>query len=329
MEFEEIDISSIRNLVDNKIRVARIINDEGFYIPYLILSNGIILMVKKGNLLIKKQVDQKCGYKAIDLTLSKNNSRTFLVHRLIASAFIPNPYNKPQVNHIDGVKTNNDVSNLEWNTAQENMDHGWRMGLHKARYGDESYNPKISSKEAKKICKLLEENELTLDEIAEKVGTTRLIVYNIKHKLAWNEISDKYMVENHTVRADGTMRMTKEIAHAVCKDLEENKLCTHEIAEKYGVSTRSVGEIYEQKTHLDVSSQYNIRNHTIRPNVDKKNMDKVKDICALLQDTDLTIAEIAEKVDAPKPLCYRILYRKAWKHISNVYDFSHRNVPAQ
>jgi hypothetical protein len=52
-------------------------------------------------------------------------------HRLIAQYFIPNPQNKPQVNHIDGDKLNNDRSNLEWATAQENSRHAWDTGLQK------------------------------------------------------------------------------------------------------------------------------------------------------------------------------------------------------
>ena len=65
----------------------------------------------------------RTGYKAI--TLFKDGKRaTYYVHRLVAETFIPNPMNLPMVNHIDEIRTNNCVFNLEWCTHQENLTHG-------------------------------------------------------------------------------------------------------------------------------------------------------------------------------------------------------------
>ena len=68
--------------------------------------------------------------------LSKNNKRIYThLHRVVAKAFIPNPENKPQVNHKDGNKQNNTVENLEWATASENLKHKYAvLGVKAGRY---------------------------------------------------------------------------------------------------------------------------------------------------------------------------------------------------
>lgn len=69
-----------------------------------------------------KQRENEFGY--LDIGLSKNNKQSrFKVHRLVVQAFLPNPNNLPQVNHIDGNKKNNNVENLEWVTAKDNTKH--------------------------------------------------------------------------------------------------------------------------------------------------------------------------------------------------------------
>ena len=86
----------------------------------------------KGNYLLKARKNKK-GY--LNLKLSKNRkAKSYRIHRLVSQAFIPNPDNLPQVNHIDGNKLNNCVDNLEWCTNEYNMKESIRLGLRNNAY---------------------------------------------------------------------------------------------------------------------------------------------------------------------------------------------------
>jgi hypothetical protein len=73
-------------------------------------------------------LDKGTGYYLVTLVNSGTRKNQF-IHRLLAQHYIPNPLNKPQVNHIDGNKQNNALSNLEWVTAKENSVHAVKLGL--------------------------------------------------------------------------------------------------------------------------------------------------------------------------------------------------------
>lgn len=87
---------------------------------------------KPGKLL--KITLMKSGYMSLELRMSDTNKR-HLVHRLIAESFISNPDNKPIVNHINGIKTDNRIENLEWCTQSENIRHAIDTGLIKGPFG--------------------------------------------------------------------------------------------------------------------------------------------------------------------------------------------------
>lgn len=84
------------------------------------------------------------GYHYVTLSLNGNRLKR-LVHRLVAEAFIPNPENKPQVNHVDGNPLNNSVDNLEWCTNAENTKHAYVTGLNKGNQKLITFNGKTQN----------------------------------------------------------------------------------------------------------------------------------------------------------------------------------------
>ena len=93
------------------------------------ISNTGKVRNKKTGLILKPKYNQK-GYQYIKLSINRYKSIKWYIHRLVGFHFIPNPENKPQINHKDGNPSNNNVDNLEWCTNEENQRHAVLNNLH-------------------------------------------------------------------------------------------------------------------------------------------------------------------------------------------------------
>lgn len=118
--------------------------------------------------------------------LSKDNVRTTgKIHRLVAKAFIPNPENKSQVNHLRG-KDNNDVDSIEWATPKENVVHAWKNNLCESKKGINSNANKLSEKQVYEI-KLLKGIK-TSREVGLQYNVSKTSILNIWNNKLWNHL---------------------------------------------------------------------------------------------------------------------------------------------
>ena len=108
--------------------------------PQFEISNcGNICRIATGKVL--KRAIGSTGYYQVSVSLGKKGTyKTFKIHREVAKAFIPNPSNKPHINHIDGDKLNPHVSNLEWATHADNMRHAFDNNLIVMPKGEDCHN---------------------------------------------------------------------------------------------------------------------------------------------------------------------------------------------
>lgn len=130
--------------------------DYNFNDNYIVYENGKIFSKKRG-IFLKPSLDKK-GYQIVVLTIG-GKQVTKRVHRIVAEHFIPNPENKPQVNHIDKNKQNNDISNLEWVTASENMLHALKD---KPKVEKKNYKHKIRRTVEKNITQVCNKFYVTI-----------------------------------------------------------------------------------------------------------------------------------------------------------------------
>lgn len=163
---------------------------DGKETGYLISNVGVVQSIKQGKIKYLSPTYNADGYTGVKLYLD-GIKKSISTHRLVAQAFIPNPENKPEVNHKNGVKDFNWVGNLEWVTGKENVRHAFDTKLNRGRLGPENGMCICTNEQIHEICKLLQEGKQP-KEISSILGIRKNIIDSIKGYRTWVHISKDY-----------------------------------------------------------------------------------------------------------------------------------------
>ena len=173
-----------------------IIREEYKTIPwaknYKVSNTGKVYSFAKIKLGIElvphSQPDKRKGtgsrYPYVSISDNDKKIKNYNIHRLVAEAFIPNPENKPQVNHIDGNKQNNFVTNLEWVTPKENTQHALAEKLLNPPIGERCASSRYKEGQVLEAIKLLSEGKHNC-EVAKLTGIDDRAVSDIRNKKRW------------------------------------------------------------------------------------------------------------------------------------------------
>ena len=225
---------SVVNLPDEKWVVC-----SGVFLGYSVSSLGRVKKheyIPKGKRnargeFIVTQYISKSGYPTIGLLRKK-------VHRLVAEYFIPNPENKPHVNHKNGIKTDGGVKNLEWCTLMENSRHAIENNLTRV-VGEDNPRATMSNKIAFKIYK----STLSTKDIAVKYKTTIRRVRDIKTGITFTSIT-------------GAVYNRRVLTHEQVLEIFKSPLSIYELAKMYGTYFGNVNKIKRGEIWSKVTGRY-------------------------------------------------------------------------
>ena len=175
------EVKSLKKLMVNQP------NGEGYWRDEIILS----------------KTKTTTGYWKVELYKNKKR-KSKKVHRLVAKAFIPNPKNKPQINHIDGNPLNNNVENLEWCTSRENIIHSIETGLRQIKQLNQNEVKKLYIEEEKSLREVADcfdvsvsriKRELEKMNVETRTISKALMKYNLTKNFIINQLKNKTQKE--------------------------------------------------------------------------------------------------------------------------------------
>lgn len=159
------------------------------YSRYIFYSDGSILAKnwKNSDKRVKMTPALSGGYLKTVFVTDSGVYKSKQVHRMIALAFIPNPENKPEVNHINGVKTDNRVENLEWVTHSENIIHSFKNKL-QSNDGEKNPFSILTEKEVIEIRSKFKPRKYTREMLSKEYGVKACTIKDVVLRKSWKHI---------------------------------------------------------------------------------------------------------------------------------------------
>lgn len=237
---------------------------EDGILPYYYISNTGLIYSKLLNRYLIFTKDAK-GYMNVRLR-TINGFVTRRVHRLVLSTFTPiENYDLYEVNHINGIKEDNQLNNLEWVNHNQNMKHASRTGLFTVK-GDNRNNSKLTENQVRMICQKISEGK-TPKQISEEMNLENCnidkIVMNIINGLSWKHISKDY---DFSYKYSRKFLLSIEQVNEVCKYFEKNlKASTKEILDYLGIYYNdsninqykvAISAIRKKKNYKNICNKY-------------------------------------------------------------------------
>tara|TARA_Y100000296_G_C5163008_1_gene252946 strand:+ start:199 stop:879 length:681 start_codon:yes stop_codon:yes gene_type:complete len=216
------------------------------YSNYCVTPDGKVYSVQSERYL---SLSDNYGYKRATLR-NEDGAKTFRVHRLVAFAFLGIPVDPDMVvNHIDGDRSNNHVTNLEWCTQSGNVKHAHATGLVKdaRRHSQRSLTDEL----VHKICRLIQDGSRNKD-IVDMLNVDKGRVAEIRNGSCYPDISCEY---DFTKVPSSRRKLSTEKLTLVCEMLQDKRTYV-EIKQATGCSSSTISRIRKRETGTHISNNF-------------------------------------------------------------------------
>ena len=232
---------------------------EGYDGKYQISNYGRVKSFKQKHRILTPSLDNQ-GYLRYGLKL-RGKEKRFTAHRLVAEAFLPNPDNKSDVNHIDGIKWNSCVSNLEWVTRSENIKHAHDTGLNVAPHAENHPCAKLTNEQAVYVRE--NPDGLTIHQLATKFGISTRGISGIQRGETYRCVGGKIRTEKPV----HFFKLSPELDEKIYCLYQTGEYSRRQLAEKFGASESAISYIIKK---IDKKLERNAYYRLKLPNLDRE-----------------------------------------------------------